>query len=79
MTGQEDVEATCCLISERLRALGEDVAPLAILPIYSQLPSDLQAKIFEKAPDGTLTLNHIHFSISRRTTKSFALNDKFLQ
>jgi pre-mRNA-splicing factor ATP-dependent RNA helicase DHX38/PRP16 len=52
MTGQEDVEATCCLISERLRALGEDVAPLAILPIYSQLPSDLQAKIFEKAPEG---------------------------
>ena len=34
--------------------LGElDNAPqLAILPIYSQLPSDLQAKIFQKAPDG---------------------------
>lgn len=30
-----------------------DEAPqLAILPIYSQLPSDLQAKIFQKAPDG---------------------------
>uniref|UniRef100_H2Y9C2 RNA helicase n=1 Tax=Ciona savignyi TaxID=51511 RepID=H2Y9C2_CIOSA len=26
--------------------------PLAVLPIYSQLPSDLQAKIFQKAPDG---------------------------
>ena len=26
--------------------------PLLILPIYSQLPSDLQAKIFDKAPDG---------------------------
>src|SRR6185312_1870949 len=26
--------------------------PLAILPIYSQLPSDLQAKIFDDAPDG---------------------------
>merc|ERR1719199_629446 len=24
-----------------------------ILPIYSTLPSDLQAKIFDKAPDGT--------------------------
>jgi pre-mRNA-splicing factor ATP-dependent RNA helicase DHX38/PRP16 len=23
-----------------------------ILPIYSQLPADLQAKIFDKAPDG---------------------------
>jgi pre-mRNA-splicing factor ATP-dependent RNA helicase DHX38/PRP16 len=66
MTGQEDVEATCCLISERLRALGEDVAPLAILPIYSQLPSDLQAKIFEKAPDGTLNLNYLRMPTEKR-------------
>lgn len=29
-----------------------DKAPgLAVLPIYSQLPSDLEAKIFQKAPD----------------------------
>lgn len=33
--------------------LGDKVPPLLILPIYSQLPSDLQAKIFDKAPDGT--------------------------
>lgn len=32
--------------------LGEGVPPLLILPIYSQLPADLQSKIFEKAPDG---------------------------
>ena len=37
--------------SERLGEL-EEAPPLAILPIYSQLPSDLQAKIFQKAPDG---------------------------
>lgn len=38
-------------MTERLGEL--DNAPqLAILPIYSQLPSDLQAKIFQKAPDG---------------------------
>ena len=30
----------------------EDAPGLAVLPIYSQLPSDLQAKIFQKAPDG---------------------------
>ena len=42
----------CCLvISERLEEVDES-PPLAILPIYSQLPSDLQAKIFQKAPDG---------------------------
>ncbi|XP_057291109.1 pre-mRNA-splicing factor ATP-dependent RNA helicase PRP16-like [Hydractinia symbiolongicarpus] len=51
MPGQEDIEVTCDLISERLAEI-EEVPPLAVLPIYSQLPSDLQAKIFEKAPDG---------------------------
>jgi len=53
MTGQEDIEITCFAIHERLQQLGDDTPPLLILPIYSQLPSDLQAKIFEKAPDGT--------------------------
>lgn len=38
---------------ERLDHLGEEVPPLLILPIYSTLPSDLQAKIFEPAPPGT--------------------------
>uniref|UniRef100_A0A8W8KCT8 Helicase C-terminal domain-containing protein n=1 Tax=Magallana gigas TaxID=29159 RepID=A0A8W8KCT8_MAGGI len=51
MPGQEDIEVTCELLAERLGELDE-APPLAILPIYSQLPSDLQAKIFEKAPDG---------------------------
>ena len=31
---------------------GNDAPDLAVLPIYSQLPSDLQAKIFQAAPDG---------------------------
>lgn len=39
-------------MQERLDHLGEGVPPLLILPIYSQLPADLQSKIFEKAPDG---------------------------
>ena len=38
--------------ASRLDKLGSDVSPLNILPIYSQLPSDLQAKIFQKAEDG---------------------------
>jgi HrpA-like RNA helicase len=33
---------------ERLEQL-DDPPPLAILPIYSQLPADLQAKIFQRA------------------------------
>ncbi|CAL5219753.1 g1653 [Coccomyxa viridis] len=53
MTGQEEIEATCFSLQERIDHMGEKVPPLLILPIYSQLPSDLQAKIFDKAPDGS--------------------------
>ena len=51
MTGQEDIEITCQVVQERLDQL-DDPAPLAILPIYSQMPADLQAKIFEPTSDG---------------------------
>eukprot|EP00163_Fabomonas_tropica_P033310 TRINITY_DN868_c0_g1_i4.p1 TRINITY_DN868_c0_g1~~TRINITY_DN868_c0_g1_i4.p1 ORF type:complete len:1344 (-),score=333.35 TRINITY_DN868_c0_g1_i4:90-4121(-) len=51
MTGQEDIEATCAMAHERLQTL-DDPPDLLILPIYSQLPSDLQAKIFEAAEGG---------------------------
>lgn len=52
MTGQEDIEATCQVIAERISTL-EKVPPLLLLPMYSQLPADLQAKIFESANEGT--------------------------
>lgn len=51
MTGQEDIEVTCELVEERLKMLN-DPPPISILPIYSQLPADMQAKIFEKAAPG---------------------------
>ena len=51
MTGQEDIEITCELIEERRRQL-VDPPPLVVLPIYSQMPADLQAKIFDRAPPG---------------------------
>ena len=51
MPGQEDIEVTGAQIQERLAEV-DDAPGLAVLPIYSQLPSDLQAKIFQKAPDG---------------------------
>ncbi|CAG0912978.1 unnamed protein product [Notodromas monacha] len=60
MPGQEDIEVTCEQIQERLEQLDvkqkeskeKQAGPpgLAVLPIYSQLPSDLQAKIFQRAP-----------------------------
>ncbi|RDB29519.1 Pre-mRNA-splicing factor ATP-dependent RNA helicase PRP16 [Hypsizygus marmoreus] len=51
MTGQEDIEITCQVVQERLSQL-DDPPPLAVLPIYSQMPADLQAKIFEATSDG---------------------------
>ncbi|KNE88778.1 hypothetical protein PSTG_17798, partial [Puccinia striiformis f. sp. tritici PST-78] len=51
MTGQEDIEVTCQVIKDRIKQL--DNPPfLAVLPIYSQMPADLQAKIFESTQDG---------------------------
>lgn len=50
MPGQEDIEVTCEVLAERIGEL-ENAPALSILPIYSQLPSDLQAKIFQKSPE----------------------------
>jgi len=53
MTGQEDIEGTCTVLAEKMEQLTDkDSPPLMILPMYSQLPADLQAKIFEAAPKG---------------------------
>lgn len=51
MTGQEDIETTCEALADKVSKL-ENPRPLLILPIYSQLAADLQAKIFEPAPEG---------------------------
>lgn len=46
MTGQDEIECCCFNLAERMEALQTSTekapTPLAILPIYSQLPSDLQ-------------------------------------
>ncbi|XP_026325030.1 pre-mRNA-splicing factor ATP-dependent RNA helicase PRP16 [Hyposmocoma kahamanoa] len=39
------------VLTERLGEL-DSAPPLTVLPIYSQLPADLQAKIFQRAPPG---------------------------
>ena len=39
------------LVTERLSQL-DDPPLLAVLPIYSQMPADLQAKIFDATSDG---------------------------
>ncbi|XP_054806041.1 pre-mRNA-splicing factor ATP-dependent RNA helicase DEAH7 [Prosopis cineraria] len=56
MTGQDEIEAACYALAERMEQVvsssSREVPKLLILPIYSQLPADLQAKIFQKAEDG---------------------------
>jgi pre-mRNA-splicing factor ATP-dependent RNA helicase DHX38/PRP16 len=52
MTGQEDILTTCEVLSDRITAIGDGVSPLMVLPMYSQLPSDLQARIFETSQNG---------------------------
>ena len=39
-------------LQETARALGNKVAELIVCPIYANLPSDMQAKIFEPTPEG---------------------------
>ena len=52
LSGQEDIECCCEQIARRLEALGEGVKPLLILPMYSQLSSELQARVFLAAERG---------------------------
>lgn len=45
------IKFTNWLFIERLAQV-EDAAELAVLPIYSTMPADLQAKIFDATSDG---------------------------
>lgn len=88
MTGQEDIEITCQVVSERLSQL-DDPPPLAVLPIYSQMPADLQAKIFDATSDGrrkvivatniaetSLTVDGIHYVVDAGFCKLKVYNPK---
>ena len=50
LTGQEEIETAQEALQERTRKLGSTIKELIICPIYSTLPSDMQAKIFEPTP-----------------------------
>lgn len=52
LTGQEEIEAAEELLKQRTRGLGSKIGELIIAPIYANLPSDMQAKIFEPTPPG---------------------------
>jgi len=50
LTGQEEIETCAEILTQRTRGLGSRIKELIICPIYANLPSEQQAKIFEKTP-----------------------------
>lgn len=52
LTGQEEIETCQEILQERVKRLGSKLKELMILPVYSNLPSEMQAKIFEPTPPG---------------------------
>lgn len=50
LTGQEEIETAAEMLIQRAKNLGSRIPELLICPIYANLPSDQQSKIFEKTP-----------------------------
>lgn len=50
LTGQEEIEVIEQNLTDTARKLGSRMQELMICPIYANLPSELQAKIFEPTP-----------------------------
>ena len=86
MTGQEDVEATCYLIAEKLHSVG-NLEPMLVLPVYSQLNSEQQARIFESSnlrkcivatniAETSLTLDGVKYVIDSGLCKLKVYNPK---
>ena len=50
LTGQEEIEAAEQNLQETARKLGSKIPEMIICPIYANLPSELQSKIFEPTP-----------------------------
>lgn len=52
LTGQDEIDAAMENVQETGRALGNKMAELIVCPIYANLPSEMQARIFERTPEG---------------------------
>jgi pre-mRNA-splicing factor ATP-dependent RNA helicase DHX16 len=50
LTGQDEIDSAMESIQETAYALGKTVPELIVAPIYANLPSEMQAKIFEPTP-----------------------------
>eukprot|EP01006_Ploeotia_vitrea_P027829 TRINITY_DN60603_c0_g1_i1.p1 TRINITY_DN60603_c0_g1~~TRINITY_DN60603_c0_g1_i1.p1 ORF type:complete len:878 (-),score=99.59 TRINITY_DN60603_c0_g1_i1:86-2719(-) len=52
LTGQEEIEDCAAELKRRTAGMGTKIRELIVQPIYSTLPSEQQAAIFEKTPEG---------------------------
>lgn len=50
LPGQEEIEQCQELLQDRIRKLGTRVRELLVRPIYANLPTDMQAQVFEPTP-----------------------------
>lgn len=89
LTGQEEIDTSCEVLYERMKALGPSVPDLLVLPVYSALPSEMQSKIFDPAPPGSrkvviatniaetsITIDHIYYVIDPGFVKQNAYDPK---
>jgi ATP-dependent RNA helicase DHX8/PRP22 len=53
LTGQEEIDTACQVLTDRMKKLGDEAPELIILPVYSALPTEQQTRIFEPAPAGS--------------------------
>jgi pre-mRNA-splicing factor ATP-dependent RNA helicase DHX16 len=87
LTGQEEIETAAEILTQRSRNLGSRIKELVICPVYANLPSEQQSKIFEKTPKGarkvvlatniaetSLTINGICYVIDTGFNKQKSFN-----
>ncbi|KAM9911400.1 hypothetical protein OXX69_003560 [Metschnikowia pulcherrima] len=52
LTGQEEIETSVEILNARVRTLGAAVSELIVVPVFAAMPSEMQSRIFEPAPEG---------------------------
>ena len=89
LTGQEEIETAAEILAHRSKVLGNKIPELILCPIYANLPSDQQAKIFDETPkqarkvvlatniaETSLTINGIRYVIDTGFNKETSFNAK---
>lgn len=79
LTGQDEIEAAEESLKETMYALGDKVPELIIAPIYANLPSEMQSKIFEPTPEGARKVSLFFFFFFWQLTLGVSCRSCWLQ